>query len=101
MIAVLLQRGPAWNPELPLAGQAGFEEHVALITSLLGQGIAIEAGPFSDPSVPLDDDLLALALLDLDSVGGAMALFASDPFVTGRVVSLHAHAWGGMTLRRG
>jgi hypothetical protein len=101
MIAVVLERGPEWNPELPLAGQAGFEEHVALIASLLGRGVAIEAGPFSDPSLLVDEDLLALALLDLDSVGAARALFASDALVTGRVVSLHAHAWGGTALRRG
>jgi hypothetical protein len=101
MIAVVLSRGPEWNPELPLAGQPGFEEHVALISSLLGQGVAIEAGPFSDPSLLVDEDLLALALLDLDSVGAALALFASDALVTGRVVSLHAHAWGGTALRRG
>src|SRR5579862_6271242 len=101
MIAVVLARGTEWNPGLPLAGQAGFAEHVDLITSLLGQGVAIEAGPFSDPSLLVDEDLLALALLDLDSVGAARALFASDALVTGKVVSLHAHAWGGTALRRG
>lgn len=100
MIAVVLERGPAWDPALPLAGQAGFEEHVALITSLLEQGIAIEAGPFSDPSLPMDEPLLALALLDVESVEAGRALFARDSLVTGEVVRVHVHAWGGTTLKR-
>jgi hypothetical protein len=101
MIAVVLQRGPAWDPRLPLAEQAGFGEHVALITSLLNRGVAIEAGPFSDPSALGDEDLLALALLDLDSLGEAGSSFTSDSIVTGEVVALHVHAWGGTALRRG
>lgn len=100
MIAVLLERGPAWDPRLPLAEQAGFPEHVALITGLLDEGVALAAGPFADPGLPTDDQLLALALLDLDSVDQARGFFATDPIVAGEVVTLHAYVWGGTALRR-
>lgn len=48
---------------------------------ILDEGVAIEAGPFSDPSFVTDDELVALAFPDLDSVAEARALFASDPIV--------------------
>jgi YCII-related domain len=100
VIAVVLGRGGVWNPEVPFAEQAGFAAHVILITGLLSSGIAIEAGPFSDPAVLMDDDLLALALLDLESVEEAKDVFARDPIVADGVVSLHVHPWGGQPLQR-
>jgi hypothetical protein len=101
MIAVVVKRGRAWDSGRPLAEQHGFAEHVALVTGLLDRGVAIEAGPFADPSLLRDDDLVALALLDVESVSAGERLFANDPFVVGDVVSLHLYEWGGAPLRRG
>jgi hypothetical protein len=101
MVAVVLKRGRAWNPRLSLAEQVGFAEHVALVTGLLDRAVAVEAGPFGDPSVTQDDDLVALALLDVESVAAAESLFANDPLVVGDVVSAHVYAWGGELSRRG
>ncbi len=101
MIAAVLERGPAWDPALPFGEQVGFEQHVSLITSLLDQGVAIEAGPFSDPSLLAGGTLLSLALFVFESVEAARALFATDPLVSDAVASLHVHAWGRAALRRG
>ena len=87
MIAVVLTRGPTWDSERPLAEQVGFADHVAFITGLLERGVAIEAGPFADPSSMENDDLVALALLDVPSLEAAESLFASDPLVVAEVVS--------------
>jgi hypothetical protein len=65
------------------------------VTGLLDRGAAIEAGPFADPSALREDDLVTLALLDVESVAAAESLFASDPLVAGEVVSAHLYAWGG------
>ena len=100
MIAVVLERGAAWNPEVPFAEQAGFAAHVALISGLLSSGVAIEAGPFSDPAVRTNDKLVALALLDFESVEEAEDVFARDPMVAESVVALHVHPWGGQPLQR-
>jgi hypothetical protein len=100
MIAVVLKRGRAWDSGRPLAEQDGFVEHVALVTSLLDRGAAIEAGPFGDPSVGRDDDLVALALLDIGSVAAAESLFAGDPLLVGEIVFAQFYVWGGAALRR-
>ena len=100
MIAVVLRRGPAWDSGRPLAEQAGFAEHVAFVTGLLDRGVAIEAGPFADPTEMREDDLVALALLDLGSAAAAEGLFASDPLVVGDVACAHLYVWGGAPLRR-
>ena len=51
MIAVVLQRGWAWDRGCSLADQAAFVEHVAFVTELLDREVAVAAGPFGDPSV--------------------------------------------------
>lgn len=100
MIALVLTRGHAWISGRPLAEQHGFAEHVALVTELLDRGVAIMAGPFGDPATDHDDDLVALALLDIESVDEAEKLFAADPLVRDDVVSAHAYAWGGAPLKQ-
>jgi uncharacterized protein YciI len=97
---VVLSRGTAWDDRRLLADQAGFTEHVAFVTDLLDRGTAIEAGPFADPSLLGDDDLIALALLDIGSVAEAETLFAGDPLVIAEVVSAHVYPWGDIALRR-
>jgi hypothetical protein len=42
-----------------------------------------------------DDDLVALALLDVASVADAERLFESDPLLVGEVVSAYLYPWGG------
>jgi hypothetical protein len=102
MIAVVLERGRAWDPGCSLADQDGFAEHVEFVTDLLDREVAIAAGPFADPSVlQKDDDLVALALLDVGSVAAGERLFASDPFVVGEVVSVRVYSWGAAPVRRG
>jgi uncharacterized protein YciI len=83
-----------------LAEQYGFAEHVALVTDLLDRGVAVEAGPFEDPSALQDDDLVSLALLDIDSVTAAESLFSNDPIIVAEVVSANVYRWGGAPLRR-
>jgi hypothetical protein len=102
MIAVVLQRGRAWDPGRSLADQPGFAEHVAFVTDLLDREVAIAAGPFADPSVlQNDDDLVALALLDVGSVADGAGLFASDPLVVGEIVFARVYSWGAGRVRRG
>jgi hypothetical protein len=60
-----------------LAEQEGFAEHVALMTASLDRGVAVEAELFADPEVN-DDDLVALALLDVESVAEA-TLVRAEP----------------------
>jgi hypothetical protein len=95
MVAVVLERGRAWDRGCSLADQAGFAEHAAFVTELLDREVAIAAGPFADPSVlQNDDDLVALALLKVGSVAEGERLFASDPIVVGEVMSASVYSWG-------
>jgi hypothetical protein len=54
-----------------------------LVTDLLDRAVAVEAGRSRGPSVTQDDDLVALALLDVESVAAAESLFADDPIIVG------------------
>jgi L-rhamnose mutarotase len=101
VIVMLLERGPAWQADRPLGEQVGFAEHVERVGALQEQGVVLAAGPFVDPFTRTDDDLLALALLDLVSVADAEGIWSDDPIVVAGCIRLRFHPWGGgEALRR-
>jgi L-rhamnose mutarotase len=100
VIVMLLERGPGWQPDRPLAEQVGFAEHVERVRALQEQGVVLAAGPFADPSTQTDDELLALALLDLASVADAEEVWSDDPIVVAGCVRLRFHPWGGGDVLR-
>jgi hypothetical protein len=93
--------GERWDARRALAEQLEFEGHVGFVTGLREGGAAIEVGPLRDPAVRSDDDLVGLALLDVDSVEDAERVFAGDPIVQAGVCAIRAYRWVGVQpLRR-
>jgi uncharacterized protein YciI len=102
MIAVLFLRGDSWDPGRTLDEQVGLAGHVAWVRENRDRdgGAVIEAGPFHDPGDRIDDDLVGLALLELDSLEEARALVELDPVVRTRAFTYRLYEWGGDVLRR-
>jgi hypothetical protein len=101
MIVVLVVRGERWDARRTFAEQLEFGGHVGFATGLREGGAAIEVGPLRDPGVRSDDDLVGLALLDVDSVEDAERVFAGDPIVQAGVCAIRAYRWVGVQpLRR-
>ena len=60
----------------------------------------IQGGPFHDLDAHVSDDLIGLALLDLESLDEARELIDTDPVVQTGVYGYRVYSWGGPPLRR-
>ena len=60
----------------------------------------IEGAPFHDPSGRVSDDLVGLALLEMDSVEEARQLIETDPVVRSGAFGYRLYPWWGAVLRR-
>jgi hypothetical protein len=103
MIAALMVRGPAWDDTQPtIVGQAAFPGHLEWVEEHRNGPFArvVEVAPFHDPELPFDDELVGLALLDVESVEAALALVELDPLVGSGACAYRLYEWRGETLRR-
>jgi uncharacterized protein YciI len=45
---VMRMRGPAWQPNLPMRGQAAWDAHAAFMNGLAADGFVVLGGPLGD-----------------------------------------------------
>jgi len=102
VIAALCVRGPSWDDSQPIVGQKGFPGHLDWVGEHRDGPAArvVEVAPFHDPGLPFDDELIGLALLDVESVEAARAVVALDPLVGSGVFEYRLYEWRGDPLRR-
>ena len=103
MIAALFVRGPGWDDSRPtIVAQDAFPGHLEWVREHRDGPSArvVEVAPFHDPELPFDDELIGLALLDVESVEAARAVVELDPLVRSGAVAYRLYEWRGETLRR-
>ncbi|HEY2178233.1 MAG TPA: YciI family protein [Caulobacteraceae bacterium] len=92
MFAVTLSRGPAWNPDAPLEGQADWDAHAALMDALEAEGFVAIGGP-------LDDTPYVLLIIRAADPVAVRARLDADPWHANRLLEISRIApW---TLRLG
>jgi hypothetical protein len=102
MIAALCVRGPRWDDSRPIVGQKGFAGHLEWVDEHRDGPAAtvVEVAPFHDPGLPFDDDVIGLALLDVESVEAGRAVVERDPLAGSGVFAYRVYEWRGEQLRR-
>jgi uncharacterized protein YciI len=102
MIAALFFRGPSWDDSQPIVGQAAFPGHLDWVDEHRDGPTAkiVEVAPFHDPTLPFADELIGLALLDVDSVEAARAVVELDPLVASGAFDYRLHTWGTSRLAK-
>jgi uncharacterized protein YciI len=103
MIAALYVRGPSWDDTQPIiVAQEAFPGHLEWVREHREGPSAkvVEVAPFHDPELPFDDELIGLALLDVESVEAARAVVELDPLVRSGAFAYRLYEWRGETLRR-
>ena len=103
MIAALFVRGPGWDDAQPtIVAQRAFPGHLEWVREHRDGPSAkvVEVAPFHDPELPFDDEMIGLALLDVESVEEARAIVELDPFVRSRAFAYRLYEWRGEALRR-
>ena len=73
-IAVIRERGPAWNPSLPMRNQEHWEEHAEFMDALAEEGFVVLGGPWGEGERRF---LLVFAAGSRDAV---QARLADDPW---------------------
>jgi hypothetical protein len=84
VIAALFVRGPKWDDKQPIiVAQEAFSGHLEWVCEHRDGPSAkvVEAAPFHDPELPFDDELIGMALLDVESVAAARTVVELDPLV--------------------
>jgi uncharacterized protein YciI len=100
VIAVLFSKGAAWDETRALADQDGLDGHIAFIRRHRDEGVVVDGGPFHEAGSLVADDLVGLALLDLDSLERARDLIESDPVVQTGAFAYRLLPWDVPPLRR-
>ena len=81
--AVRLEHGPNWDPERPIRGQDGWEEHAAFMDGLVDNGFIIVGGPVGDGAQTLH----AVEAADEDEI---RARLARDPWASAGLLRVGA-----------
>jgi hypothetical protein len=102
VIAALFFRGPSWDDSQPIVGQKAFQGHLEWVSEHRDGAAAkiVEVAPFHDPGLPFDDELIGLALLDVESVEAARTVVELDPLVASGAFEYRLYDWRGESLRR-
>ena len=74
--------------------------HIDLIRRNRDRGVVIEGGPLHELDAYVTDEMVGLALLDLESLHEAQRLIDDDPIVVAGVFAYRLYLWGGAPLRR-
>lgn len=92
LYAVIRTRGSAWQPELPLEGQANWDAHAALMNALVSEGFVLLGGP-------LDGTPDVLLVIQASSADEIESRLQSDPWTAEGLLRItRIHPW---TLRLG
>jgi uncharacterized protein YciI len=75
-VAVILRPGSRWDPNKGVREQPSWDEHAQFIDDLFARGLIMLVGPF----VP--EGTGALAILNVETVEEARALYANDPWAS-------------------
>ena len=102
MIAALFSLGPNWDDLQPIVGQEAFPGHLEWVDEHRDGPAAkvVEVAPFHDPQLPFDDDLVGLALLDVETLEAARAVIELDPLIASGAFEYRLYEWRGGPLRR-
>jgi uncharacterized protein YciI len=103
VIAALFLRGPSWDAAQPtIVAQEAFSGHLEWVHEHRNGPAAtiVEVAPFHDPTLPIDDELIGLALLDAGSLEAARTVVELDPLVQSGAFAYRLYEWRGETLRR-
>jgi uncharacterized protein YciI len=103
VIAALFVRGPSWDDTQPtIVAQEAFPGHLEWVREHRDGPAAtiVEVAPFHDPTLPIDDELIGLALLDVESLHAARTVVELDPLVRSGAFAYRLYEWRGETLRR-
>jgi len=103
VIAALFVRGPGWDDTQPtIVAQEAFPGHLVWVGEHRDglDGKVVEVAPFHDPELPFDDELVGMALLDVESIEEARAVVELDPLVKSGAFAYRLYEWRGETLRR-
>jgi hypothetical protein len=102
VIAAIFFHGPSWDDSQPIVGQKAFPGHPAWVREHRDGPTAkvVEVAPFHDPELPFDDELVGLALLDVESMEAARVVVELDPLVASGAFGYRLYEWRGETLRR-
>jgi uncharacterized protein YciI len=73
-IAVIREPGPAWDADLRMREQAGWDEHAAFMDALAEEGFIVLGGPLADERGH------ALHIVDAADPPEAERRFAEDPW---------------------
>ena len=87
-LAVRRARGPAWNPALPLRGQAQWTEHAAFMNALAEGQVVLAAEGFVVLGGPLGDGAETLLIIAADGEGTVRARLAADPWTGSGLLEL-------------
>ena len=63
------------------------------------RGVVIEGGPLHELDTFVTDELVGLALLDMDSLDIAREFIDGDPIVRNGVFAYRLYLWGGAALQ--
>ncbi|MGH8494790.1 MAG: YciI family protein [Gammaproteobacteria bacterium] len=72
-LAVFFRHGSQWNRDLPVRGQAYWDEHAIFMDELFESGAVILGGPFADGSG-------SMVILTAESAEAARTIFQEDPW---------------------
>lgn len=86
----LIRRGPAWSAVLTPEGTRLSQGHFDSIERLVQSGEMVLAGPFADGG-----ELAGLFVYDVESLGRALELAASDPAVAAGRFEVEVKPWWG------
>jgi hypothetical protein len=102
VIAALFFRGPSWDDSQPIVGQKAFPGHLDWVGEHRDgpAGKVVEVAPFHDPALMFADELVGLALLDVESVEAARPVVELDPLVGSGAFEYRLYEWRGGPLRR-
>jgi uncharacterized protein YciI len=90
MFAVITAKGPAWDNERGIREQAAFDQHAHFMDRLVERGIVVLGGPIESD----DKDVVALVVVEAQTVREAEGYFAGDPWIANGVFRLESvRAW--------
>lgn len=79
--AVRRVRGPAWNPAVPMRGQALWAEHAAFMDALAAEGFVVLGGPVGTGEE-------TLLVIEAPSEAIIRARLAEDPWTTAKLLEI-------------